>query len=85
MDRLFNTALTLMQASLRENSSRGDCLNHRQQHNDHDRHLAETAAKYVEEIVEDGYTKVAALNMRHLANSFLIASQFLWSPKAHDA
>ena len=84
MDCLFNTALTLMQTCLRENSSREDRLNHRQHHS-HDRHLAETAAKYVEEIVEDGHTKVAALNMRHLANSFLIASQFLWSPKAHDA
>ena len=76
MDRLFNTALTLMQACLRENSSREDCLNHRQHHS-HDRHLTETAAKYVEEIVEDGHTKVTALNMRHLANSFFIASHFL--------
>ena len=76
MDCLFNTALTLMKASLRENSSREDCLNHRQHHNSHDRHLAETAAKYVEEIVEDGHTKVTALNMRHLANSFFIGSHF---------
>ena len=61
MDRLFNTALTLMQTCLRENSSRGDCLSHRQHHS-HDRHLAETATKYVEEIVEDGHKTVIRMS-----------------------